>query len=270
MPFSPSSLHSLRRVFHHSFSAHDITEPLLSCGHAAPATASRELMQQHDFDVLGVRQDGVVVGFLEQNSLGEGSSGQYMQPFSDGQVIVDTTPLAEVVRRLKESHCLFVSVFGTVAGIVTRSDLQKPPMRMWLFGMITLIEMRLTTMIERAATEENWKAYLSPGRVQKAEQLLAERSRRNQSLGLLDCLQFGDKCQVIAKSENLRSRTRFNSRRQIEQAAKQVEKLRNSLAHAQDIIGSDWEAIVNLSENLDNLLVAPPNPETVANPPPQA
>lgn len=261
MPFSPSSLHSLRRVFHHSFSAHDITEPLLSCGHAAPASASRELMQQHDFDSLGVRQDGFVVGFLTKNSLGDGPSGQYMQPFGNDQVIEDTTPLAEVVRGLTTSQCLFVSVFGTVAGIVTRSDLQKPPVRMWLFGMITLIEMRITTMIERGAANEDWKTYLSPGRVQKAEQLLAERSRRNQSLGLLDCLQFGDKCQVIAKSETLRSLTRFNSRRQIEQAAKQVEKLRNSLAHAQDIIGSDWEAIVNLSENLDNLLIGPPQRE---------
>ena len=262
MAFHPSSLQSLRRVFHHSFTAYDITEPLFSCDSTAPATSSREWMQQHDFDVIGVRQDGVVTGYVEKTSLGTGLSGEHMQAFAAQQVIMDNASLTEVVRGLKDCHRLFVTVFGTVAGIVTRSDLQKPPMRMWLFGMITLIEMRVTTMIQRAASEDDWKASLSPGRLQKAEALLAERSRRNQSLGLLDCLQFSDKCQVIAKSERLRSRTRFDSRRQIEQTAKQLEKLRNSLAHAQDIIASDWEAIVNLSENMDHLLVEPPHWDT--------
>ena len=129
---------------------------------------------------------------------------------------------------------------------------------MWLFGMVTLIEMRMTRMLEQLSPVEGWKQYLSDGRVRKAEDLLAERMRRNQNLDLIDCLQFSDKCQIIARNENLRSRTRFASRRQVEEAGKKLERLRNNLAHAQDIIATDWEALIELSENLDNLLEEPP------------
>ena len=37
-----------------------------------------------------------------------------------------------------------------------------------------------------------------------------------------------------------------------------LEKLRNNLAHCQDIVTGDWEAIVALSENLDRVLDGPP------------
>ena len=45
---------------------------------------------------------------------------------------------------------------------------------------------------------------------------------------------------------------------EIEQAFKGLERLRNNLAHSQDIISSDWEIIVQLSENLDQVLEGPP------------
>lgn len=74
---------------------------------------------------------------------------------------------------------------------------------------------------------------------------------------MLDCLQFSDKARVVARNQQLRDLTRYQSRRQLEEAAKRLEKLRNHLAHSQDIITSDWETIVSLSENLDNVLQGP-------------
>jgi hypothetical protein len=98
---------------------------------------------------------------------------------------------------------------------------------------------------------------VSAGRIQKAEDLLAERTRRNQQISLLDCLQFADKGQIVARNEAIRGRTIFSSRRQIESTFKNLERLRNNLAHAQDIISGDWETIVTLSENLDRVLQGP-------------
>ena len=214
-------------------------------------------MEQRKLEVVGVRCDGLVTGFVERGSIGDGPCGEYIQAFDEKKVILNTTPLADVVLGLKESSRLFVSVFGHVGGIVTKTDLQKPPVRMWLFGMVTLIEMRMTHMVVEAAAELDWKQYLSDSRIQKADELLTERSRRNQSLNLIDCLQFSDKCQIIARNEKLRARTRYTSRRQVEDAGKMLERLRNNLAHAQDIITTDWETLINLSENLENLLEGP-------------
>ena len=43
-----------------------------------------------------------------------------------------------------------------------------------------------------------------------------------------------------------------------EDAAKKLGKLRNNLAHSQDIITGDWDTIVALSESLDAVLEGPP------------
>jgi hypothetical protein len=254
---SQSSLQSLRRVFHTGFSVHDITEPLVSFDQSVSAEELRRFMEPRKLEVVGIRGDGLVIGYVQRSSLGDGLCSESLCRFGENQVIATDTPLADVVLGLRDYPRLFVTVFGQVGGIVTRTDLQKPPVRMWLFGMITLIEMRMTQMLEKFSSTENWKQYLSEGRVQKAETLLAERQRRNQTLELIDCLQFSDKCQIIARNQDLRAWTRFDSRRQVEDAAKKLERLRNNLSHAQDIIATDWDALIDLSENLDQLLEDP-------------
>jgi len=129
-----------------------------------------------------------------------------------------------------------------------------PPVRMWLFGLITLIEMRFLTLIERRFPEDGWQQYLSNKRLVKAAALQEERRRRKQDPQLLDCLQFSDKAQIVIRDEQLRGQIGFQSRRQAEQAIKNLEKLRNNLAHAQDIVSLDWGTIVNLSENLERVI----------------
>ena len=62
--------------------------------------------------------------------------------------ISETASFADVVLGLADSPRLFVRVLGAVGGIITMSDLQKPPVRMWLFGMITLLEMRMSRLID--------------------------------------------------------------------------------------------------------------------------
>lgn len=78
------------------------------------------------------------------------------------------------------------------------------------------------------------------GRLQKASVLLEERRRRSQNLKLLDCLQFSDKAQIVARKAEIRALTRFASRRQVEETCRALENLRNNLAHSQDILSTDW------------------------------
>ena len=148
----------------------------------------------------------------------------------------------------------FVRILGEVGGLVTRTDLQDPPVRMWLFGLLTAIEMRFQTLIQQRFTDESWMQYVSPARVEKAKLLLEERQRRNQNPTLIDCLQFSDKLQIIARDERLRDQVGFVSRRRADAAGKVLEALRNNLAHSQDIIASDWDTIFAMAENLDRLL----------------
>jgi len=249
---------SVRRVFTEGFSVRDIAEPLVSFDDVMSASDARAAMRQSDFDVAGLRQAGLVSGYVEQSALASGICRDHARSFDKAKVVQASASLSDVVCGLADAPRLFVKLLGTVGGVVTKSDLGKPPVRMWLFGMVTLIEMRFSRLIEQYCPGDSWQRFLSDARVQKAEELLAERARRNQRVTVLDCIQFSDKGQIIARNEEIRRLTQFESRRRVEQVFKEVERLRNNLAHSQDIITSDWQIIVQLTENLDRIIEGPP------------
>jgi hypothetical protein len=243
---------AVKRLFTETFSAKDIAESLTSFDAAASSEDVRRFMRTRGFDVVGIRDEGQVVGYVQMDKLQEGPSGQFLEQFDEKMVFEDTTPLLNVMIEMNQIPFGFVTLFGKVGGIITRSDLQKPPVRMWLFGIVTLIETRFAELIEQHCPEDSWKQYLSADRLQKAQALLEERVRRNQDLQLVDCLQFSDKNQIIARNEDIRKRTIFASRRQAEEAGKRLERLRNNLAHAQDILKSDWSTMIELCEFINH------------------
>ena len=251
MSIISASQQRLRRVFLENFSAADIAEPLASFDACTPAAEVLAVMRRRAYKVAGIRTDGVLCGYVRQEELTLGNCGETAHPFEDGDVVLDSAGIPELVKRLNDRPRLFVNVLGQIGAIATRTDLQKPPVRMWLFGMITIIEMGLTRLIEAAYPEDSWRQCVSEGRLQKAQALLEERKRRNQDLGLLDCLQFSDRGQIVLRNEELRKRAGFVSRNRGEQTVKELEALRNNLAHSQDIISCDWDIIVRLIEHLD-------------------
>jgi hypothetical protein len=168
--------------------------------------------------------------------------------FEESAVLDDSESLLDVLLKLKEAQFGFVRLLGQVGGVISRADLQKPPVRMWLFGLITLIEMRFSDLIQRQLLNDAWQPFVSPARLQKAQEIMDERRRTNESIQLVDCLQLADKGQIIARNADVRALTVFTSRRNAEDAVKKIERLRNNLAHAQAIPAADWPTIIELCE----------------------
>jgi hypothetical protein len=245
---------SVRRLFAEGFQVADIAEPLASFDAETPGDAVAEVMDVDGFSVAGVRRRGLVAGFVERERLGSGPCGAAMTEFRMATRLAGTAPLSAAIRVLVREPRVFVIAMGGVSGVVTPDDVQKPPARMWLFGMVTMIELRYTHLIEECCPDGTWREYLSEGRLKKAEEFMAERHRRNRPASLLDCLQLSDKGQIVARNEKVRGQTIFASRRQAEDGIRMLEGLRNNLAHAQDIVTTDWEAIVQLSGHLDRAL----------------
>jgi hypothetical protein len=248
------SRYDVQKAFMHGITARDIAEPLPSFDNTAAAPEVKAVMFRRGYEVAGVRDEGLIGGYILQADLGEGLCRDYARPFEDATVLLPTAPLTEVIQALSEAPLMFVRILGQVGGMITRADLQDPPVRMWLFGLVTAIELRFHDLIEEHLPEAAWTQYLSPERTEKAKLLLAERSRREQYPTLLDCLQFADKGQIIARDETLRKRAGFPSRRRADYAVKLFEGLRNNLAHSQDIVVSDWDTIAVIAANLERVI----------------
>ena len=248
------SRYDVDRIFLRGVVARDIAEPLPSFDRDTPANVVRAVMAERNYVVAGVRDRGMVNGYNVGAELGQGACGTQAHVFEETIVVSDPAPLIELIRALHGSPRVFVKVLGQVGGLITRADLQDPPVRMWLFGLVTTFEMHFQRLIELHFADEIWMQYLSPARVAKAQEMVEERKRRNYSPTLLDCLQFSDRGQIIARCEELREKAGFASRNRADEAVKRLVALRNNLAHSQDIVDSDWGTIVAIAENLERAI----------------
>lgn len=256
LPQSPTE-DNVRRVFLEGFAARDLAEPLASFDATTDSSSVRKFMERRPLRVVGIRVDGLVTGYVEQDHVDDRPLSEQALPLTDAAMVVTAAPFQDLVKLLDVHRFLIVTALGQPIGVIVRNDLQKAPMRMWLFGMISLFDMKITRILKHYYANDSWVDLISKSRLEKAQQLQAERARRKQSIDLMDCLQLGDKGQLLAKSLELRQHFWNQSRKHIEKVVKQLEKLRNNLAHSQDIVSENWEAIVRMAEALESLLDAP-------------
>jgi hypothetical protein len=247
------------QLFLSGFTARELAEPLPSFDDTAKPSAVRDAIFAQHLEVVGIRNSGIVEGWMSRaDATNDTNDTQPLvgRQFDESSVISDAASLHDVVQGLNSAPCLFVRSIGHVSGLIRRSDLQKPAMRMWLFGLVTISELRVTRLIDEYCPHDAWQTYLSNGRLQKAIDLQHERRRQGQQPSLLDCLQFADKGQIVARDERLRRHTRFASKREVEDFVKALQDLRNNLAHSQDLSGN-WEIIHDLATNLHRIVLGP-------------
>jgi len=252
----------LYRLFFHGFTALDVAEPLVSFDVDNDALAVRQFLLERDFDLVGLRRHGLVCGYTRRERLTAGRCGDHLIPFCpESDLIPETSNLVDVVRSLAINRQCFVTVLDQPSAIITLPDLEKPPMRMFLFGLITIGEMLMTDYLRHKYGDDAWQELLSPARLTKARELQAERQRRGQSVELIDCLQYGDKGWILSYDRELREVLGHASRRETREAVKEMEMLRNNLAHTQAIIPSGWQRIViacsRMERNLERLMALP-------------
>ena len=244
----------MEKLFNEGFTARDIAEPLFSFDADKPAKDVREFLLINNLDVVGIRNDGIVTGYVESEDLADGRCGDYEHRYDEGTVLNLSSSYRDVIVCLDRSKYCFVSLLGNVGGVITRNDIQKPPVRMWLFGMVTILEMIITRTLKEKYEDSSWQTELSANRLNKAIKLQEERKRRNQHIDLLDCLPLSDKAQILMKDPDRRADAGYESMREAEQGIRAFESLRNNLAHAHDIVTYDWDAIISVTRGLEKIV----------------
>jgi len=243
-----------KRMFMGLFTARDIAEGLLSFDANTGRNEVRAIMKQHKHAVASVRRNGEVHGYVRLLDLETGQFADCFRSFSVDQVVPGNATFSDLIHVLTRHEYCFVSVLDNVAGVVSRDDINKPMVRMWLFGIVTMIEMGLVQAIENRHPEQSWQTLVSAGRLERAKQIQEERQRRNQHCELIDCLQLSDKGQIFLRSKTAMKVLGFDSRSIAKRAIKELESLRNNLAHAQDIVSHDWVQIARMSQRMENIV----------------
>ncbi|MBT2686642.1 hypothetical protein J7I93_00430 [Bacillus sp. ISL-47] len=251
-----SSYKSLKDLFETNITVSSIAESIQFCEEEDDAISIKEEMFRTHFDVLGVKRGNEIAGFIERDTLSAGPVKEYMKSFTSKDLISDSTPLIHLLHILKNSRRVFILEKARVTKLVTYSDLQKAPVRMIIFGYITLLEMKLGEIITIHYPGQSWKKLISPGRLEKAVELYKNKVEKNEDLNLVECLQISDKLDLVfVEDEKLRTIFSVPSKTAGRTIAKEIRSLRDELAHANELgNGLAWIKIIEVLKIIEDFL----------------
>ena len=254
--FAPVTNPQFKRMFNELFTAKDIADPLLSFDGDKTSAEVFKALSAYNQEVASVRIHGAVRGFLQHTDVSEDNHeacAERIRRFTVDQVIDGEAPMPDVIHILTRHTYCFVQILGDIVGVIDRSGINKPIARMWLFGVITLVETRLLELIQQHFPDDSWRKEITETRLQKASEIQQERQRRGQHCTLVECLQLSDKMQIMLSHQPTFDAMNFRSRKSGKLVAKEIEQLRNHLAHAQDIASHNWAQIVRFTQRIDEL-----------------
>jgi len=240
------------RLFTTAFSARDILESLPTYDIRMLNTSFLEELSSCNAGAVGIRENGHISKYILDEDIRSGKL-TFRTIEKQQQVNLDT-PFATVIHVLTMFSSCFVTINDEPFGIITRRDIEKPVVRMWLFGIITLSEMLLTKDIRARWGNEEWAVFLTENRLAKARELQKTREERGTKADLLDCLQYSDKLQIGINEPGFLINSGFASKNTAKRSIKDLEALRNNLAHGQDITSQDWPPIARLAKRVQALL----------------
>ena len=263
-----TSLRSFRDLFERSIPVITITEPLASFDEDADVQEVRAFARQKNYDRIGVRAKGLVDGYALAAELEEGILLDHRKSFSNEDEIEASAAIQNALKRLvtPDRKSLFVSAQGRVWGIVTRGDLQKAPVRMWLFGLLTLAEMNALRIIRTCCPDGAWKNMLEPKRIEVAQHTMNHKRFCNEeSVDLADYLHIHDIFTVIGKGEKTRAFFKvaeggtcglFVRDVTKREETNEVTKLRNNIAHGSDLVRGNlsWETIMEIAQKAEDFV----------------
>ena len=249
-----SSIEDLKDIFEKNIKARHITEPLYSFDSSADAQQVKKIMYEKDYDVIGIRDGGIIQGYAVRGDLDKGQLGIYFRNFNEQEILPDNATVDEVFDKIKIYDHIFITAFDRVSGIISLGDLEKIPVRMWLFSLVSLIEMQMLRIIRNKFPGNSWKKFISSEeRLSDAEEIFKELRNKNKAIELVDCLQFCDKRDIILENPDILKQLKY-SKNKFDELLKDLEDLRNNLAHAQSIITYQWPKAITLSKTAEKLL----------------
>ena len=109
------------------------------------------------------------------------------------------------------------------------------------------------SIVRHRHEEDTWAELLSPSRAERGRKLAEERNRRGEIVDALDCVQFEDLGNIVARHQDIRELFHFSSRRAAERRLKEWAKLRNHIAHSQGYVRANWPLIVRVARESGGL-----------------
>lgn len=136
------------------------------------------IMHQNNYDIMPVKEHGKFVGYVERSLLVKMKQIEpAIQQITLDIVVSADTCVHEMIDLFRKSRFFFVNRANDLVGLVTYVDLDKFPVRVWLFILISKFEFLLLQLIKNFYKGSTWLDELTSTRRRKIIDLFDEKRK---------------------------------------------------------------------------------------------
>ena len=208
-------------------------------------------------------EDAAIVGLLNASGFDmgrpvDGTVGERMGGLSESNLIGADASILDFLLDVRSKPFRLTVSGKRIDGLVSWADLQHLPVRAALFGVITGFEIIMAYAIRRMfPSDDAWLKHLSCGRRKDVKEKIEESHKNDSNVDALLCTQISDKGDILRKSCDL-----GESKRKLKAQFKDIRKLRDRLAHANEYastrsnaesVSRTVETLLELRHGIENL-----------------
>jgi hypothetical protein len=229
-PMDWRNFDSLMQRIQASFTVSLIAQPLLVPPYATEDDITR-FARENRFSQVLFREDVETLKLLEFDARRNYAPSAKPRHVSERDFLSEGTPLPDAITLLMARPYYLVVVRNQIERIITPSDLNRLPVRTYLFTLLAHTEALLAEWILRHYPEDNFMQQLGEGARARVEELFQRKVEHDHDTRRLDCTTLMDKLSVIGKNEAMWKALGYTRRPDYLSDRAAFNQLRNRIHH---------------------------------------
>ena len=219
---------------------------------------AHEQLTERGYDVAPVIEDDGPLGFIHAADCQEASSGatvsEHTVTLRLSHLIAPDAAFETVLTALYEQPRYFIASQNSVAGILTRADLNSQAARRHLFTYISLFEHTARELIHTHVPEWDEETLIDQQKVERTRRKQNAAAANNADLPLIHYASLSTINTVLTATDQCWKALGFNSDDRARTILDDVRQLRNDVVHSNPIIQSTSRDAVARGRTITELL----------------
>lgn len=220
----------IERIINNNLNVRIISEEFKCFNKADNPTVVREFLIANGFDLVGVVQHRNVVGYTDLETLEKSDAEIAFKEFKPNDIVSSNTPLVETIELINKKNHLFVLDGTAITRIVTKADIYKEPVRLFLYNQISNFETLLSILVEQYYPNDEWQTYVKLEKIEDIKKIYETRKRENTEFDMFDCISLEIKIDLYLKCERLVDILGISKKKQKE-FFERLKIIRNAISH---------------------------------------
>lgn len=216
-------------------------------------------MREKDFDMAPIfHLDGRITSYvlrrdLEGETLGGDQISKHARSLGLDRVISSSSSILTHLQLWEEHSYYLVNSSNKLAGIVTYADLNKAPVRLIFFTILSEIEEKLRRLIRRKMPNDDWLLFLEERRRRRIEASYRIDKEKNFEVSKTIYLMFSELLSLFDHN-HLYGLLRYQTKDAYVPVRVELNEFRNSIMHSKPLVSRVEKMHPTLKSKLNLLL----------------